>query len=67
MIVEILKTDIRFGLKKGQLYNAKTYSVDPSKVTLLNRVTKAGRHMKKNPMCNEYCSNVKIVQLNKSK
>jgi hypothetical protein len=63
MIVEILKDDERFGLKKGQLYEAKRYWLDPQeKVTIIKRVTKKDlRPIGKERLCNQYVSNVKIV------
>ena len=67
MIVEILEDQPRLGLKKGHLYNATPYWLDPSeKVTLLNRVSKSGRHFKKDPMCNQYRSEVKIIKYRKT-
>lgn len=63
MIVEILKSDERLGLKKGQIFEAKRYWLDPiSKVTLLRRLTKKDRKpIGKVPMCNQYLSEVKIL------
>ena len=61
MIVEITHTQERLGLKKGQRYVAKPYPIDPSKVTLANRVTKSGRLMKRMGDCNQYKSEVKII------
>ncbi len=41
MLVEILENDERFKIKKGQLFEAKRYWLEPQeKVTLLKRVTK---------------------------
>lgn len=64
MIVEILKTDERIGVKKGQIYEAKRYWLDPNeKVTLLKRLSKKDRMpIGKEPNCNEYLCNVKIIQ-----
>lgn len=62
MIIELLKSDERLNLKKGYRYNAKTYPIDPEKVTLINRVTKKGKHLKKNIFLNEYKCNIKIIQ-----
>jgi hypothetical protein len=65
MIVEILEDQPRLGLKKGHWYRAKAYWVDPSsKWTLINRVSKSGRDFKKDPMCNQYRSQVKCVHPN---
>jgi hypothetical protein len=62
MIVKILVDEPRFGLKKGQFYNATPYWIDPgSKVTLLNRVSKKGKHFKRNPWCNEYRNRIKVI------
>ena len=67
MIVEILEDQPRLGIKKGQLYNAEPYWIDPpTKVALLNRVSKSGRHFKKNPMCTQYRSQVKIIKYGKT-
>ena len=55
MIVEILKTDERLGIKSGQLYEAKKYWLDPDKVTLLRRLTKKERKpIGKEPLINQY-------------
>ena len=61
LIVEILKSDPKLGIKKGQRYIAETYSIDPSKITLKNIVTHEGRVMKREANCNQYRSEVKIV------
>jgi hypothetical protein len=63
MIVEILKTDLRLGLKAGDHYKAEPYSLDPKqKVTLLRKLTKKERKpIGKYPMCNQYLSEVKII------
>jgi hypothetical protein len=63
MIVEILKDDIRFNIKAGQIFEAKRYWLDPtSKVTLLRRLTKKDRKpIGKCPECNQYISDVKIL------
>lgn len=63
MIVEILKSDERTGVKKGQIYEAKRYWLGPnSKVTLLRRLTKKDRRpIGKEPNCNEYFHNVKVI------
>ena len=62
MIVEILKSCKQTGIRKGQVYKAKRYALDPSKVTLLKRIKKKdGSEMGKDPMCNEYVSNVRIL------
>ena len=63
MIIEILKHDERFKIKAGQLFEAVRYWVDPtSKVTLLRRLTKKDRKpIGKNPECNQYLSNVRIL------
>ena len=62
MIVEILKDCKHTGIKSGQIYRAKTYEIDPSKVTLLRRLTKKDRReIGKEPMCNEYKCNVRVL------
>lgn len=62
MIVELLQDEPRFGLKKGWLYNAKVYGLDPSKVTILNRVKKKDHSpFKKEIYVNEYRKNIKII------
>ena len=64
MIIEILKTCIHTGVKKGQIYKAEPYRLDPGlKVTLLRRLTKKDRReIGKDPDCNEYRYNVKILK-----
>lgn len=63
MIVEILKSDERIGIKRGQIYEAERYWLDPNdKVTLLRRHTKKDRKpIGKSPDCNEYLCNVRII------
>lgn len=67
MILEILENDERFNIKKGQLFEAKRYWLDPQeKVTLLKRVTKKDlKPMGKEVLCNQYFSNVKIITQSK--
>lgn len=61
-IVEIINPCEHIGTQQGQIYRAKRYSLDPSKVTLLQRLTdKSRKPIGKDPMCNEYLSNVKIL------
>jgi hypothetical protein len=61
-VVRIKETDERLGVKKGQLYIAENYWLDPgSKVTLLNRMSSTGKVYKKNPGCNQYKSDIEIV------
>jgi hypothetical protein len=61
MIVELLKSEPRFKIKKGQRFYAKPYSLDPSsKVELLSRVSDGFE-----PNCTEYRTNVKIVSRDK--
>ena len=65
MIVEILKDQPRLKLKKGHWYKAIPYFLDPgSKLTLLHRVSKKGRNFKKDPECNQYRTEIKIVHPN---
>jgi hypothetical protein len=63
MIIQILKKDERTGVKKGDIYLAKRYYLDPmEKVTLITRLTKKDRKpIGKDPDCNEYIHNVKIL------
>lgn len=61
MIVELLKSDRMLGVSKGQRFIAQTYPTDPSKITLVWRVSKTGRIFKKNVMCNQYRTDVKII------
>ena len=56
MIVEILKSDRRLGIKKGERYEAEPYSLDCNKVMLLARITDGY-----DPCCNQYCHDVRIV------
>ena len=65
MIVELMKTNHGLGIKKGYYYKAEPYWLDPSKVTLLRRVTKNDlREIGKPPECNQYRHNVKILREN---
>jgi len=63
MLVEILVTDKNTGVKKGQIYQAERYFLDPtSKVVLIKRLTKKDRKpIRKKPNCTQYLSNVKII------
>lgn len=63
MLVEILKTDTNTGVKKGQIYQAERYFLDPTnKVVLVKRLTKKNRKpISKKINCTEYLSNVKII------
>lgn len=65
MIVEILKTDEQTGVKKGQIYEATPYFLEPQgKVTLVRRLTKKDRKpIGKSPDCNEYRNNINIISL----
>jgi hypothetical protein len=62
VIVEILEDQPQLNLKKGRWYRAKTCWNDPERCTLLNRVSKTGRHFKKNPMCYQYMKDVKKIK-----
>jgi len=63
MIVEIKNTDNRLGIRKGQWYIAETYSVDPSKISLLRRIRKSNKKpFNKTPMCNQYRKDVIILK-----
>lgn len=57
MKVEILKSDKRLGVKKGEMYKARPYSLDPgAKVELISRIPDGY-----DPMCSQYRNEVKIV------
>jgi hypothetical protein len=57
-LVEILKDDKRLGVKRGEVYWAEPYSLDPSeKWTLLERVPDGYQ-----PHCNLYRSEVRRVR-----
>ena len=64
MLVEILETDKKTGVKKGQIYQAERYFLDPAnKVVLVKRFTKKDRKpISKKPNCTEYLSNIKIIK-----
>jgi len=56
--VRILKDEDRLGIKKGEVYEAKSYWLDPSlKYTLIGRVPDGY-----DPSCNVYRSEVEIVK-----
>jgi len=62
MIVEILETDKNLGIAKGSWYRAKTYMGDPSKISLLRRLSKKTlQPMGKCIICNQYRSEVDII------
>jgi hypothetical protein len=62
MIVEILNTNKELKVRKGQWYVAKSYWIDPDKVTLIQRISKKNlRNIGKEPMCNQYKSEVKVL------
>ena len=57
MLVEILKSIKRLGVKEGEIYEAERYWLDPtSKVTLIKRIDDGY-----DPGCNMYFSEIKIV------
>ena len=64
MTVEILKDCKRTGVRKGQIYEAIPYWLDPNyKVSLLRRLTKKDRKpIGKEPNCNEYLHNMKVLK-----
>lgn len=56
MKVELLKSDKRFGIKKGEIYDAFAYPLDPmTKVQILDK--------KGEPICNVYRVDVKRANL----
>jgi len=63
MIVEIKKTDEHFGIRKGQWYAGESYQIDPSKITLLYRISKKTleRIGKREVICNQYKSDIKVL------
>lgn len=63
MIVEIKKTDGSLGIRKGQWYAGEPYQIDPSKITLLYRISKKtlARIGKKVVICNQYKSDINIL------
>jgi len=61
MIVEILKDDKDFKIRKGFKFKAEVYAYDPSKITLIQRITKNGKLVGERYRCNQYRSNVKII------
>ena len=57
MQVKILENDDRFGIKAGEVYEAKRYWLDPTeKVTLLGRVPDGW-----DPGCNQYTHSVAFL------
>lgn len=61
-IVKIKKSCESTGVQEGQIYKAKRYWLDSSKVTLLQRLTdKSRKPIGKSPDCNEYLNNVEIL------
>ena len=56
MKVKILKNDKRTGVKKGEIYEAETYYLDPEKVVLLRRVSDDYE-----PLCTEYKENIEFI------
>lgn len=56
MIVRLLKDDPRFHIKKGEIFHAKTYPLDPGKITLLRRIPDNF-----DPECNQYRGDVKVI------
>lgn len=57
MRVKILKDCQSTGIKKGEIYEAKRYWLDPQcKVTLLRRIPDGH-----DPECNEYFYNVEVL------
>lgn len=55
MKVKILKTDTQLGVVKGEVYIAIPYWLDPSKVTLIERIPDGY-----DPCCNQYLSEVEV-------
>lgn len=61
--VEIVNGDENIRTKKGQIYLAMRYWLDPnSKVSLITRLTKKDhKPIGLPPQCNEYLHNIKII------
>ena len=57
MVVQLLKDDPRFKLKKGEIFEAQVYWLDPEKITLLKRLPDGF-----DPECNQYRGSVKILK-----
>ncbi|MBA7556406.1 hypothetical protein ES705_49114 [subsurface metagenome] len=57
MIVQLLEDDPRFKLKKGEIFEAQVYQLDPEKITLLKRLSDGF-----DPECNQYRESVKILK-----
>ena len=56
MIVQLLEDDSRFKIKKGEIFKAQVYQLDPEKITLLKRLPDGF-----DPECNQYRESVKIL------
>lgn len=68
-VVEILEDDPTFNIRKGYLFLARPYWLDPrEKMTLLHRVNKSlylngfVKTFNRVPECNQYLSSIKILQ-----
>lgn len=60
MRVKIIKTDKRLGVKKGEIYNAFPYWLDPTaKLVLDSRVPDGYK-----PYCTHYSNEVEIIEEN---
>lgn len=58
MKVRILETNERLGIKKGEIYKAVRYWLDPTeKVTLLKRIPDGY-----NPECNQYIEEIETLK-----
>ena len=57
MIVQLLEDDSRFNIKKGEIFEAQIYHLDPEKITLLKRLPDGF-----DPECNQYRGSVKILK-----
>lgn len=51
--VKLKKDDVSNGLKKGDEFDAQTYFIDPSKVTIYDKSGEA--------ICNQYRSDIEIL------
>lgn len=59
-MVKLLKDDPRFKLNKDDVLLVKTYSIDPSKVIVIRRVSD---HF--DPMCTQYKSDIERIKQSK--
>ena len=56
MRVRVKKTDTNLGIKEGEIYNARSYTLDRGKITLVSRDPDGY-----DPECNQYRHEVEIL------